>query len=244
VASFEMTCDGVFGGPCPVCGGSGLLLSHVGEFGGYRTLRHLDAAGREQVCTLPEVEGMVRTAAGRWWYVPADAAVRHLTASMVVFDQRAQNVLLVHHKASGVWMFPGGHVDPGEDPAAAAVREVFEETGVYPMIVGPPPIVLPGMSWLPNPWLTCEIPAPAKPDRGPGKPAEAAHSHVDMLFIGVAEGAEGVARLEVLETAVDEVHAVRWVALDHLDGWAEVRAEVPRVARLAHAWAREWWIVG
>jgi 8-oxo-dGTP diphosphatase len=162
--------------------------------------------------------------------VKGDAAVRHLTASMVVFDQHTQMVLLVHHKASGVWMFPGGHVDAGEDPAAAAVREVFEETGVYPMIVGPPPIVLPGMSWLPSPWLTCEIPAPAKPDRGPGKPAEAAHKHVDMLFVGMASAA-GVSR-----PAADEVHAVRWVTLDQLDGWAEVRAEVPMVARLARAW--------
>ena len=31
---------------------------------------------------------------------------------------------------SGMWVFPGGHVEKGESPAEAAVREVFEETGV------------------------------------------------------------------------------------------------------------------
>ncbi len=39
-------------------------------------------------------------------------------------------VLLVHHADLQEWFFPGGHVDPGEHPADAAVREVLEETGV------------------------------------------------------------------------------------------------------------------
>ncbi|MDI2099148.1 NUDIX hydrolase [Ruicaihuangia caeni] len=40
-------------------------------------------------------------------------------------------VLLSHwneHGRSG-WSMPGGGLEPGEDPAAAAVREIFEETG-------------------------------------------------------------------------------------------------------------------
>lgn len=152
---------------------------------------------------------------------------RHITASMVVFNTTGSAVLLVHHKASDAWMFPGGHVDAGEDPAGAALREVFEETGVSARIVGGPRLELPGMVWLPSPWLTCEMPAPAKPGR-PGQPAEAAHTHVDMLFVGVASSAAE------LVAQRDEVHGVRWVPLDELDGLA-VRGEVPTVARLAHA---------
>ena len=33
-------------------------------------------------------------------------------------------------KPEGTWALPKGLVDPGEDPAATAVREVAEETGV------------------------------------------------------------------------------------------------------------------
>jgi 8-oxo-dGTP diphosphatase len=30
----------------------------------------------------------------------------------------------------GVWEFPGGRIEPGEEPAHAAVRELLEETGL------------------------------------------------------------------------------------------------------------------
>jgi 8-oxo-dGTP pyrophosphatase MutT (NUDIX family) len=39
-------------------------------------------------------------------------------------------ILLIKHKKLGVWMAPGGHLDPGELPHQAAVREFWEETGV------------------------------------------------------------------------------------------------------------------
>jgi 8-oxo-dGTP pyrophosphatase MutT (NUDIX family) len=39
-------------------------------------------------------------------------------------------------KPEGTWALPKGLVDPGEDPAATAVREVAEETGVRGQLEG------------------------------------------------------------------------------------------------------------
>lgn len=49
--------------------------------------------------------------------------------SAVVLDDRGR-VLLGRRADNGLWSIVGGIVDPGEQPAACAVREVFEETAV------------------------------------------------------------------------------------------------------------------
>ncbi len=62
------------------------------------------------------------------------AAVGHdllLLPSAAVLPRRDDGaVLLARHHASGRWETIGGMVEPGETPAAAAVREAAEEAGV------------------------------------------------------------------------------------------------------------------
>lgn len=52
----------------------------------------------------------------------------HVTGSAIVTGRRG--VLLLCHKRLGLWLQPGGHVDPGESPWEAALREAHEETGL------------------------------------------------------------------------------------------------------------------
>jgi len=58
-----------------------------------------------------------------------------LGAGGVVFNQ-AGEVLLVRDRM-GYWVFPKGHLDPGESLEQAALREVVEETGIRAQVVIP-----------------------------------------------------------------------------------------------------------
>lgn len=76
-----------------------------------------------------------------WLAAPLDehADPMHVTGSAIVRDSRGQ-VLLHRHKRLGIWLQPGGHVDPGESCEEAALRETWEETGLRAELVDPAPL--------------------------------------------------------------------------------------------------------
>lgn len=57
-----------------------------------------------------------------------EAGPVHVTGSALVTGPRG--TVLHWHKRIGGWMQPGGHVDAGETPWTAALRETREETGL------------------------------------------------------------------------------------------------------------------
>jgi 8-oxo-dGTP pyrophosphatase MutT (NUDIX family) len=59
----------------------------------------------------------------------------HVTGSGIVVGPRG--VVLLEHKRLGIWLQPGGHIDPGETPWEAALRECREETGLEVRFAGP-----------------------------------------------------------------------------------------------------------
>ncbi|GHT42337.1 hypothetical protein FACS189437_10200 [Bacteroidia bacterium] len=64
--------------------------------------------------------------------------VSEFSCGGVVLDGR--KVLLVqvkNMKGKKIWTFPKGHIEPGETPRQAALREVEEETGYKAVIVRP-----------------------------------------------------------------------------------------------------------
>jgi len=62
--------------------------------------------------------------------VKPDVPDRHLVSYVVPVDPDSGRVLLGEHLNAGLWLPPGGHVEPDEHPAVTAGREAGEELGI------------------------------------------------------------------------------------------------------------------
>jgi 8-oxo-dGTP pyrophosphatase MutT (NUDIX family) len=112
----------------------------------------------------------------------------HFTASALVLDEPRTHACLVLHRKLGLWLQPGGHVEP-DDPslAEAALREVREETGLAGRLAAAAPVQLD----------IHEIPE---------RPDLPAHLHLDVRFLVIATDDE--------LTLSDESTDVRWWPVD------------------------------
>lgn len=147
---------------------------------------------------------------------------RHWTASAIVVHPDGDQVLLIDHVKSGLVLFPGGHVEPGESLAEAAIREVREETGIdAEIIAGPVPSYPPVLNH-PAPFAVIEARA--------ADPVNGDHQHIDALYVCRAAGD--------LTGQLDhrEVTGAMWVSLDRMRGLG-VPPELPAITEAAIAWA-------
>ncbi|MCL5947029.1 MAG: NUDIX domain-containing protein [Chloroflexi bacterium] len=140
---------------------------------------------------------------------------------MATFVISGRRVLLLFHRKLQRWLPPGGHIEEGELPDEAAIREVLEETGILCQLLPPPPVPPPveGPQRLALPegiqleWIADD------------------HEHIDLVYLAVPVGdlvprecsnesqAVGWYDIEVLgelgvtgEVRVWAEHAVRMVA--------------------------------
>jgi 8-oxo-dGTP diphosphatase len=61
---------------------------------------------------------------------PPDTPPKHLVVYFIPVDTAGGCLLLGDHRKSGLWLPPGGHVEAGEDPWQAVIRETREELGI------------------------------------------------------------------------------------------------------------------
>jgi 8-oxo-dGTP pyrophosphatase MutT (NUDIX family) len=142
---------------------------------------------------------------------------RDFTVAVFVVHDGA--VLLHVHRKLGRWLPPGGHIEPNELPDEAAVREVFEETGVQATLVGDSSIDVnaPG-----QPRQLCRPAGIQLADIRPG------HQHIDLVYLATgapAEPVEGVGWFRPDEwgplALTEEVAAWCMLAVERLAGHAE-----------------------
>ena len=134
---------------------------------------------------------------------------RHFTVAVfVVWDGK---VLLHLHRKLGMWLPPGGHIEPDELPDDAAAREVLEETGIEVELVGerredirdPVQLVRPAGVQL--------------EDIGPG------HQHIDLIYFARPTN-QTIIRNEFARDKVDWYAPVDWDGMEvnaEVRGWCE-----------------------
>lgn len=90
------------------------------------------------IAPVDETERAHLAEAARWVHATGDlfrrrkpdVPPRHLVSYIAVVDPGRTAVYLVDHRAAGLWLPPGGHVEPGEHPVRTACREIEEELGI------------------------------------------------------------------------------------------------------------------
>ena len=107
----------------------------------------------------------------------------HLTGSAFIVGVRG--TILHRHRRLGIWVQPGGHVDDGERPPEAALREGQEETGLRLLPVEDEPTLV-------------------HVDVHPGPRG---HTHLDLRYLFVAGAVDPA-------PPPDESQDVRWLDFD------------------------------
>lgn len=127
--------------------------------------------------------------------------------TVAVFVVRDGRVLLHRHRKLGLWLPPGGHIEPNELPDEAAVREVEEEAGL-------------GIILLQDPDL---------PEDYPGQPRQLTrpvsiqlesitpgHEHIDLIYFATLAPGER-------RTAIEGMH---WFTMAELHAREDITEEI------------------
>jgi ADP-ribose pyrophosphatase YjhB (NUDIX family) len=144
---------------------------------------------------------------------PGSQPERHWTVAVFVVHEA--RLLMMYHRKYGKWLPPGGHIEAGETPDEAAIREVAEETGVSIVLLGEPALDVD------EPQQLCR-PRGVQLERiAPG------HEHINLVYIARAVG-------DTRLVANNESTQMGWydaAGLAELDLTAEIRQWVTLVLR-------------
>lgn len=121
---------------------------------------------------------------------------KHFCVSVYVYDENEKKVLLVKHKKMGLWVQPGGHVEPNESMEEAAVREVYEETGLKVELLG---------NRVPR---DCDYILPLAIQKNMVKDD---HIHMDFVYV-----ARVIGNNELVQN-VEETDGIKWYSLDEIN---------------------------
>jgi 8-oxo-dGTP pyrophosphatase MutT (NUDIX family) len=83
-----------------------------------------------EVCETEATQGRALAKLDSGGLLRADDPRGHFCVMFLPLDPASRQVLAVHHRHAGLWLFPGGHIEPGESLVETLTREVQEELGL------------------------------------------------------------------------------------------------------------------
>lgn len=129
---------------------------------------------------------------------------RHFCASVFVVNPENKKMLLVKHKKFNKWVQPGGHIEDDETPEEAALREVYEETGIKVTLLG---------DRFPR---EDDFIRPLGIQKNRNKMGDL---HIDIIYAGIPKG-------EIHEKISEESTVISWFTreeLDHIDVFPDIK---------------------
>lgn len=115
----------------------------------------------------------------------------HMTGSAWIIDEKAESVLLLHHKKLNRWLQPGGHADGEQNILAVSKKEAVEETGLSSLKLFNEQVFDLDIHLI------------------PAHKGIKAHFHNDIRFLFMADRSESI-------TVSDESNEVAWVPVDEV----------------------------
>ena len=115
----------------------------------------------------------------------------HFCAYFLPYNPKNKKVFIVHHKKSGLWFAPGGHIDKGETLWQTLNREIHEELGVENFFKELPPSFLFTITNIENSTRPCK-------------------THFDIWFIMETNGDD-------FNIDPREFHDTKWLTIEEAD---------------------------
>jgi len=149
----------------------------------------------------------------------------HYTATGLVVNPGRDKVLVIYHKKLQLWLPAGGHVEVGEMPHEAVVREVFEETGIKARVINASQEL--ALSSIESEY---QIPAPlfVLHEHIPAYKDKDEHMHYDFIYAMETE-------LDTCCANEHEVEAVKWVTKEQLHALKTTEATAKMYSMLLDA---------
>lgn len=135
---------------------------------------------------------------------------KHFVATGFILNPDHTKMLLLYHKKLNKWAAPGGHIEPTETPEQAALREIYEETGLKPRLISQNHANLasptPTEAQIATPYAVLYELIPETKKEG------AAHIHIDFIYLFESD------ENGPIEEQEDEVSGTKWFTRSEIRG--------------------------